>query len=125
MARQERLRKLRALLSAEKDKEKEIALFEDFQREEYTHRLIIQRENSRPQRPVKTLKQMLNCVSFRRQEILNDDGEVQTLVEGEDSNFMVNFRNMCAKLKQEQEAAKIENAFIVPKTEFQSIEILK
>ena len=35
------------------------------------------------------MEQLLKCVSFRRKEFLDDDdGEIKTLIEGEDSNLM-------------------------------------
>ena len=101
MERYERLRKLREHMKTVKDEEKHLGLFEDFQRAEYTHRLIIQKENSRPPRQVKTKEQLLKCVSFQNREFLVEEITYPE-VAGEDSNekdLMAKLRMMCIKNK--------------------------
>lgn len=55
------------------DEEKKLLLFEEFQRSEYTRRLIIMKENARPTRPVKQLAQMLKCVNNFTQKIVKEE----------------------------------------------------
>ena len=53
MARHKRLTALREKILSIHDEEKKLRLFDDFITEDFTLRLIIQKQNSRPVRPVK------------------------------------------------------------------------
>lgn len=75
MASHARLMALREKIQTIYDDEKKLVLFEDFQREEYTRRLIVQKENSRPVRRIKQKWELLKCVNSFNPATNKDDSD--------------------------------------------------
>ena len=114
-----RLTDVRQRMANIKEDALKIKLFEDFQREEYTRNLAIQRQHARPKRLMKQKWELLKCVnSFnvisRKEEDFNDMSDVDDILQ--------RFKKVRAKIEKKKKGMTKE---WVPKNDFQRLEQMK
>ena len=113
---------LREKIKTINDENLKLKLFEEYQREDFTRRLIIQKENSRPARIMKQKWELLKCVnSFVPKEDKSDDEDGSK--GGGPTDVLKKFRKMRKKALQ----AGVRKPMVPdpPKSEFEKLEQLK